>query len=323
MSIIRSPKILLVGAGGMAKEYAKVLKVLEPRFLVIGRGKASAGVFEKDTGIPVVVGGLKTWLKNNSGKAPLIAIVATNEEELGPSVRLLVQHGIKRILVEKPGGMNLSDLIKTEKVALKTGAEIFVAYNRRFYASTRKVQEMIKEDGGVLSFDFEFTEWSHKIANLKKPRLVKNNWFLANSSHVIDLAFFLCGKPKKIKCFATGGLDWHPKASIYSGAGVSENGALFSYHANWESAGRWGVEILTSKRKLILRPLETLFVQNRGSIETKQVFLNDKMDTDFKPGLYIQVKTFLGSKIGLPTIQEQVRNTKYYNLMNKSTDNTN
>lgn len=318
MNIIHSPKILLVGSGNMAKEYAQVLKFLKNDFLVVGRGEKSALTFEKDTGTIVVRGGLKKWFKNKTNKIPPMAIITTNEGQLGPSARLLAQHGVKLILIEKPGGMNLSDLIKTQKIALKTGAKIYVAYNRRFYASTRKAQELIKEDGRVLSFNFEFTEWSHKIAALKKPESVKRNWLLANSSHVIDLAFFLGGKPKKIKCFTAGGLDWHPKGSIYAGAGISENGALFSYNANWESAGRWGVEVLTPRRKLILRPLETLSVQNRGNVETKEILLSNKIDTEFKPGLYFQVKTFLGSKKNLLTIQEQVKNLRYYNLIEKN-----
>lgn len=318
MKIIHLPKILLVGTGNMAIEYAKVLKAQKKLFLVVGRGEKNASLFEKITGVTAIRGGMKKWLGNNAGKIPQIAIIATNEEQLGPMTRLLAKNGVKLILVEKPGGMSLNDLTKTQKIALKTGAKIYIAYNRRFYASTKKVEELIKEDGKVLSFNFEFTEWSHKIADLKKSALIKKNWLLANSSHVIDLAFFLGGKPKKIKCFTTGGLDWHPKASIYAGAGIGENGAVFSYNANWESAGRWGVEILTPKRKLILRPLEKLSSQNRGSLVTEDVLLDDKLDIDFKPGLYLQVKSFLGSKSNLLTIHEQVKNLKYYNLIGGS-----
>ena len=316
MNITHSPKILLVGTGSMAKEYAKVLKVLKRPFLAIGRGEESALFFEKAIGVPAARGGIKNWLRDNADKIPQIAIVATNEEQLGPATRLLLQHGTKSILVEKPGGMNLKDLIKTQKIALKTGAKIFIAYNRRFYASTQEAQEFIKEDGKVLSFNFEFTEWGHKIAENKKSMPVKKIWLLANSSHVIDLAFFLGGKPKKMQCFTAGSLDWHPSGSIYAGAGVSENGALFSYNANWESAGRWGVEILTPKRKLILRPLEALMIQSRGSVEVEQVLLDNKLDVDFKPGLYLQVKSFLGSEHDLPTIHEQIKNLKYYHLIN-------
>jgi len=115
MNITHSPKILLVGTGSMAKEYAKVLKVLKRPFLAIGRGEESALFFEKAIGVPAARGGIKNWLRDNADKIPQIAIVATNEEQLGPATRLLLQHGTKSILVEKPGGMNLKDLIKQGK----------------------------------------------------------------------------------------------------------------------------------------------------------------------------------------------------------------
>ena len=53
----------------------------------------------------------------------------------------------------------------------------------------------------------------------------------------------------------------------FSGAGISISGALFSYQANWQSAGRWSVEILTKKNRLILCPLEELKVQKRGVLK--------------------------------------------------------
>ena len=35
----------------------------------------------------------------------------------------------------------------------------------------------------------------------------------------------------------------------FVGAGETEKGVLFSYISNWESAGRWGIELLTKKRR--------------------------------------------------------------------------
>ena len=317
MTTTLSPKILLVGTGAMAKEYAKVLKALKKDFLVVGRGRENALLFEKTAGVPAITGGLEKWLKDKNNKIPPVVIVAVNVEKLGLMARLLIVRGAKSILLEKPGGINLADLAKTKKLAIQNGAKVFVAYNRRFFASVIKAQKIIKEDGGVLSFNFEFTEWSQKIAALKKPLSVKKNWLLANSSHVIDLAFFLGGQPKKMNCFKAGSLNWHPSGSRYAGAGISLNGALFSYHANWESAGRWGVEILTPKQKLIFRPLEKLAIQKKDGLETEELLLDNKLETEFKPGLYELVKYFLGSKHNLPTIQEQVQNAKNYDLINR------
>ena len=94
---------------------------------------------------------------------------------------------------------------------------------------------------------------------------------MANSTHVVDLAFFLGGAPEKISSYVGGKLDWHPNGSIFSGAGITKNNTLFSYNANWEAPGRWGVEVITNKSRLILRPLEKLQIQKIGNLDPEFV----------------------------------------------------
>ena len=293
---LKVKNICLIGAGYMAVEYTKVLQEMNIPFKVVGRGVKSAVDFEKKTRIAVQTGGIKNFLEGTE-EMPFAAIVAVNAEQLATATLLLLKKGVKRILVEKPAGLNLEELEELNREAKKQKADIFVAYNRRFYASTLKTKKTIDEDGGVTSFNFEFTEWSHIIKDLKKPDIVKKNWFLANSTHVIDLAFFLGGMPKEVKCYTTGGLSWHPVASIFCGAGVTERGSLFSYHANWEAPGRWGVEVLTKKHRLILRPLEDLYIQKIGSLISEKVIFNDSLDHKFKPGLYKQVEAFFNNPL--------------------------
>ena len=299
-------KILLVGAGKMAIEYAKVLKAQNVPFEVIGRGEASASEFEKQIGVSVIRGGLEA-VKTETLRGKK-AIVAVSVEALAKTTTALMEAQVSDILLEKPAGLNAKEVGEVAKAAHLGGARLSVAYNRRFYASTQKARELIAEDGGALSFVFEFTEWAHVIEPLPLSKETKENWLLANSSHVIDLAFFLGGKPKEIEARTSksGALPWHPRAAIYSGSGISETGALFSYNANWLSAGRWGVEILTKNRRLILRPLEKLFEQKKGEIEIKEILLDDELDKKFKPGVYREVEEFLSGKKGfLPTVKEQ------------------
>ncbi len=148
---------------------------------------------------------------------------------------------------------------------------------------------------------------------MKKSEEEKKKWFVANSTHVVDLAFYLGGTPKSIECFTSGGLNWHPSASVFSGAGTTDTGALFSYHANWAAPGRWGVEVLTAKHRLILRPLEELQVQNLGSIEIEKVELDDKLDKQYKPGLYRETKSFLeGDYSNLKPLPAQTVDMRLY-----------
>lgn len=303
--------ILLIGAGPMAIEYAKVLKSLKKEFIVVGRSKTSAEEFEKNTGVKVIIGGLDKFLEQEK-EISSVAIVAISEEQLGSATIKLLKKGIKLILVEKPAGLDFEDVKKVYEISQKVKTKVYVGYNRRFYTSVKKAQEIIKKDGGILSIYFDFTEASFRIAPLQKAPGVKKNWFLQNSTHVIDLAFFFAGSPKNMNTFTSGHLSWHPKASIFSGAGVTEKNVPFAYHANWDAPGRWSLEIMTKNSKLIFKPLEKLQIQNLGSFVVEDVHLDDKIDTEFKAGIHAEVTSFLGDKKDLCTIDEQVENLKFY-----------
>jgi predicted dehydrogenase len=305
-------KVLLIGTGYMAKEYVKVLKDLEVDYVVIGNSKDSCEKFQNDTGIKAQEGGIETFIKNNK-IYDCYVINAVNAEKLYETTKLLLENNIKNILVEKPAALYKKETNQLYELSKRKNANVFVAYNRRFYASTLKAKEIIKNDKGVTSFNFEFTEWAHEIEKLDKPKSVLERWFIANSTHVVDLAFYLGGVPKEICCYTSGSLNWHPSASVFSGSGISESGALFSYFANWESAGRWSVEILTKKHKLIFRPMEKLQIQKKGSINQEFVEIEYSLDEKYKPGVYLQTKVFLTGKIeNLCTLSEQLNNFDLY-----------
>jgi len=314
-NLTNTSSILLIGAGPMAQAYAKVLTALNVEFDVIGRSTLSAEKFALETGKQVFAGGLDDFLRTTSARYEK-AIVATGTEELKNATIKLIDHGCFQLLVEKPGAVSIEEANELfEYSKTKPGCKIFIAYNRRFYASVQKLIELTKEDGGVSSFNFEFTEWAHKIAPLVKAEHVKENWFFANSTHVVDLAFFLGGKPRNIATFTAGKLEWHPVA-IFSGAGITTNGSLFSYQANWTAPGRWAVEILTPKRRFYLKPLEKLMVQQLGSVEVTEMAIDDSIDIDFKPGLHKQTVAFFSSnQSGLVSLAEHMDNCVVYQKM--------
>lgn len=284
--------IWLIGSGPMARAYVAVLQALGLPFLAIGRGRASAEKFTAETGVSVIAGGLEAFLRTKPAK-PAGAIVAVSVEEVPTAVTLLLKFGTPRILAEKPLALYRRDLDEITALAKQTGTRIGVAYNRRFFAAVGKAREIIAEDGGVKSFHFEFTEWSHVIAPLTKGPGVKERWVLSNSSHVIDLACHLGGMPRELECRRSGSLPWHPSGANFAGSGIAANHALFTYQANWDAPGRWGVEVLTSRRRLIFRPMETIQIQEKGSVAINPVDCRDPLEEKHKPGLYRQVETFL------------------------------
>ncbi len=306
--------ILLVGTGPMAIEHLKVLNALNKKIIVVGRGYRSSNKFFKKTNIKPHIGGINKYLNNSIIKSDF-AIVSVGVDELCKVTNSLLKNGIKNILVEKPGGLNLKELNSIKKNADKSGANVFIAYNRRFYASTIYAEKAIKKDGGVISFNFEFTEWANEIEKLNKNLLIKENWFLANSSHVVDLAFFLGGIPKKIKSFTKkGNLNWHKSANVFAGAGETSDGKLFSYNANWNSPGRWRVDMLTKKSRYIFAPMEKLKIQKINCIDVNYIQnINYNYDIRFKPGIYLQTKNFLNRKFSrMLNINDMISYYKIY-----------
>jgi predicted dehydrogenase len=302
-------KIWLIGCGSMAVEYAKVLKDLQIPFDVIGRSETSANLFKEKTCIEVIPGGLENYL-NQSPELPSHAIVAVSIGELSAVTNQLLHYNVKNILVEKPGALTMIDIEATYALASQKQANVYIAYNRRFYSSVFRAQEIIAEDGGITSFHFEFTEWAHIIEKL--PTLSKKYCFIGNSTHVVDTAFFLGGLPDEMSCYTASELSWH-KPSIFTGAGRTKNGALFSYCANWQAPGRWGVELMTNKHRLYLKPMEMLQIQNIGSLEIAPAELNDVLDKKYKPGLYLETQTFLNNETNrLCTLFEQKINFSIY-----------
>lgn len=297
--------IWIVGSGLMAREYVKVLQALGESLIVIGRGQENAASTRKDFNCEVIEGGLDAFLATKPA-LPDKVINTTGIEALAATTAQLLRFGVGNILVEKPGIAYPSEIDELAELADNARAQVVLAYNRRFYASVLEAEKIIAADGGVRSFCFEFTEWSHVIGGLKKTNAEWHNWFLGNSTHVIDTAFFLAGKPRELCTFHSGAISWHPSSSVFAGAGISEKNALFSYHADWEAPGRWVLEIMTAKNRLLFKPMEALQVQKIGSVAIEPVQLDDRLDKEFKPGLFLQVQAFLEGQIErFCTIEEQ------------------
>lgn len=287
--------LLLVGTGPMATAYAQVLRALGHPFCVAGRSVEKAQAFSAEWGVSAGSGDFRQQLAGMANVPP-VAIIAASVPSLAEICRELVAAGCRRILIEKPATLSPQETVSLNHDLFASGAEIYVAYNRRFYAATEKAREIIAAEGGVLSFKFDFTEASRRIEAVGKPAIDLANWFYGNSSHVIDLAFFLGGTPRELNGQVQGEMPWHTAGAIYTGHGRSESGAAFSYHANWIAPGRWGVEIMTRSSRLVLQPMEQLFCQSHAGFSLDPVSIDDALDKQYKPGVYRQTESFLAGR---------------------------
>lgn len=296
--------------------YAKVLNHLEVPFCVLGRGETSAANFRKATGAQVTTGPLAAQLEQLD-TIPDTAIVGVNAMYLTDVAGVLMDHGVKRLLLEKPGALDLAEMAELEARVQAAGAEVYVGYNRRFMASALEARRIIAEDGGVSSVKFDFSEPARRIAKLDKPLREHHTWFYGNSSHVVDLAFHFFGDPSSFEAQVTGSLGWHPGGAVFAGAGQNDAGALISWHANWVGPGRWGMEVMTPERRLILQPLEKLRVQDHNSFNETEIEIDDSEDAAFKPGIKKQVERFLfatGPEV-LPQLGEHAARMRYFDVI--------
>lgn len=301
--------IVLIGAGTMAGHYARVLSHLGERFRCFARSEASAAAFHEATSVRPGTGPLAHQLARTDVRGAL-AIVAVNVTELAGVCRLLLEHGAARILVEKPGAASLGEMRRLAEV--DAARVVRVAYNRRFLLSVRKAAEIVREDGGVQTLHFEFTELPDWVTSLGiHPPEVLSNWTYANSSHVFDLAFHLADAAPDLADVRVAGSAQQgeePRLGArarFVGCGTIGERALFSFASDWHSGGGWAVELTTPRRRLRLRPLETLTGQDRETFEVYPVDVEPEPD-GLKPGLTGMVEDFLqtGGR-GLPDMAGQ------------------
>ena len=292
----------------MAREYLVVLKAMKKDVIVVGRGKENIELLKSEfPEFAFMDGGLKKYL-DETKEIHEYAINATSANQLSSTTKMLLNFGVKSILLEKPGDLFLKGLMEIESLSFQKLANVYIAFNRRFYSSIQALKKEVINDGGILSAHFEFTEWAHTIDHNKFDHEVLHKWIVSNSAHVIDTIFYLIGKPNSMHNMISGEglLPWHSSGSIFIGMGKSVNNIPFSYHSNWNSAGRWAIEVSTAKRRFYLKPMEKLFAQKLGTVSLDEIEVDDALDTNYKPGLYSQVQKFLdGDCKELCTLEEQ------------------
>ncbi|HXV45760.1 MAG TPA: Gfo/Idh/MocA family oxidoreductase [Nitrososphaera sp.] len=285
--------VLIIGAGWMARQYATALsKMMIRDVTIISKRKDSLAGLCREFGFQLLIGGYEKYIP--SMKRTDLVIVATPIHHLLPAAMLAAKHGQQNILIEKPASLYREELISAAKSLKK--ARVRVAYNRLLYPNLHKLKQLIDDEGGVTSCRFTFTEWVHTIDFAKESRDVYSRWGIANSLHVIAMAFDLVGFPKEISTYQHGGFDWHPSGSVFVGSGVTERGIPFSYHADWNSAGRWGIEVMTAENAYRLMPLEDLYACKKGSTNWEKVPF-DVTFPDVKQGVAEEVAAMLGDSL--------------------------
>ena len=289
----RHRSVLLIGASWMAHQFARALKSFDIREVtVISRKETSAKQFHKEYGFNTLTGGFE---ENLPELPPFdLVIIATPVHVLLPAASCAIQYNQTNLLIEKPGS------VYPEKLAqFKENGEtqkVRIGYNRLLYPNFHKLKELVKMEGGVSSCRYTFTEWLHSIDFEKDEPEAYERWGISNSLHVISMAHELIGFPCELSTFHKGHLSWHPSGSNFVGAGITEKKIPFSYQADWDSGGRWGIDVITKENVYRLIPLEDLYVCKKGGVLWEKVPF-DLAFPDLKQGIAEEIAVMLDEEL--------------------------
>jgi predicted dehydrogenase len=291
-------KVLIIGGGEIAKQYALAfLKFHISDITMIVKTGNFISDFCLEKKIRLLKGGFESNLSNLE-KMDLV-IIATPIPILIKATELCIDSGQDNILIEKPGSLYSKELFSLSNNC--SDKKIRIAYNRLVYPNLHKLKQLINFEGGVTSCRFTFTEWLDRIEFEKDKSIVYNRWGISNSLHVISMAFDIIGLPKEITSIQSGKIDWHDSGSQFIGCGTSENNIPFTYHADWGSGGRWGIEIFTKENSYLLIPLEQLYVCKKFTGITVPVEF-DVAFPDLKLGIPEEIAIMLDSTSGLDLV---------------------
>ena len=260
--------ILILGSGWMARQYAMALQEMNVKDVTIfSRNKEKSVSLCNEFGFKSIFGNPDESIPKISEKD--LTIVSTSINSLIEMTKIAIEGGQKNILVEKPGSLYFNKLLELQKSS--KNAKIRIAYNRLTYPNFHKLKTMISADGGISSCNFNFTERIQSIDFKKENPDVYSRWGISNSLHIISMVFDLIGFPQESLFYQSGKLNWHPTGSVFVGSGLTDNNIPFSYHADWGSSGRWGIEIMTKENAYRLISLEELFVCHKNSFEWEKI----------------------------------------------------
>ena len=299
-------RILLIGAGAIAAEYVKALRVLGIGHIgVLSRSQQSADMLVQAYGLKAAHSGGEHAMPELLEQYDAF-IVAAPIESLKTYAELFAQAGITRVLLEKPSFLYSSEL--ADFLNRFSDWDAAVALNRLYYPSVEHLRNVIEKEGAS-SLAFSFTEWTHRIDPKHYAPVVTARWGLSNCIHVIATVFDLIGLPDVLQAqqYGQGRVEWHPSSSIFLGQGISKYQVPFSYQSDWNSAGRWLVTVNTLLGAYTLCPMESLSFTPKGSVQSHIVV--EPWNADIKCGFVPMLEAWLmgHGRIGLRSLLPQLQ----------------
>ena len=201
------------------------------------------------------------------------------------------------ILLEKPGTFDLIGLRDIATRYQEATNSTYVGYNRRFFRSVTALKNIL-ENEQVYSVTVDWSENIPRLLSLVSDNEVLENWHLANSCHLFDLAMFLADSKEyslKYKYVAgKSGFNSLPGRGLFHM--ISENMVSLEMKFDFMQSGSWSVEVVSESGRYRLAPLEQLTKFDEGSFSYQTLKIQDGKNS-IKEGFAEQARAILyGSK---------------------------
>ncbi len=192
------------------------------------------------------------------------------------------------LMIEKPSGLNISELRNLIKISQKYRTPNIIGTNRRYYSIYEKINKFINKENKLISILIEGHENFWKIKKLNKSKKILDNWEYANSIHNVDLLNFF-SKSKVLKTFTFN--NSNQKDFNLSAILKFKNGINATYVSNWSSPDRYSIKLFTEKKTFFIKPLEECYYIDRNFKKT--IIQPNKVDRLYKPGFYKLTHNFI------------------------------
>jgi len=300
---------LIIGGSEMSRQYIlALLKFKIKDITVIAKSGNYLSQVCKENDVKLLTGGFENNLTSIEKKD--LVIIAPPLDLTVSATKLALQSGQQNILIEKPGSLYHTELEELQKLCSKES--IRVGYNRLVYPNLHKLKKLVDKEGGITSCRYTFTERLGSIDFNKDSEEVYHRWGISNSLHVIAMTLDLIGMPREIYPYQYGKLEWHPTGSIFVGTGITEKNIPFSYHADWGSGGRWGIEVNTAENSYQLIPLEDLFARPKDTGTWNKIDFKISFP-EIKQGIAEEVAVMLGEDKSCLDMLPDLEKTSKYN----------
>ena len=210
------------------------------------------------------------------------------------------------ILSEKPVALTPNKVESLINLYEKKKSKLLVGYNRRFYDFIPEIKRKLT-NLNISAVEIHIPESSSGINDYN----LLNNLFIQNSSHVIDIFYYLMNEPEihidKIK----RALSPHNNKPAGYNAFLSSDDIPVHLIANWNSPSNFGIKFHSENFLVELLPLEVATLYNgfeiiepsqnnpirryKPKVES-QYYISEK-SAKFKPGFLNQAINFIETSI--------------------------